>query len=147
MAFSKSMMRLTEYNHGNLASGALNIDTTYDGMSTTLRYGQPARVSFTCQGDNTWRNLLSGNEYRGRIEIQGSDATSTDYASWQFRMTSPAYGVSSYSLESYIDGGWNTGSFAIQLTTSGSSHVLQFRYSSYYSSSNNGSFIMNMSRM
>lgn len=147
MALSKSMVRLHEYNHGNLANGVLNIDTIYAGMSTTLRYGQPARVYFTCQGDNTFRSLLSGNDYRGRIEIQGSDATSSDYASWQFRMTSPAYGVSSYSQESYIDGGWNTGSFALQLITSGSSHVLQFRYSSYYSSSNNGSFIMNMSRM
>lgn len=143
-SISKSMVHLSAYNHGNLADGALNLDSVYAGTPTPLRHGSPTYVTFQCQGDNTWRNFIIGNDFKGTLQIYGGDAASVDFGLWTAQLTSPAYGVSTFSNIHYNDGGWNTGTFSMQLASSGNSHVIQFKYSSYYSSSNNGGFYLKL---
>jgi hypothetical protein len=139
---SKSGVDLIPYAIGNLASNYLNVTTAkaeFGGNS--MRNSDFAKVSWTCQGDNTWRTLFANfQDARGTLEIWGSDAASMDRARYSFAITTPAYGLSSWGNESYGDGGWNTGAFSLQLLTVGNGFNLNFQYGSYYSSTNVGTF-------
>lgn len=142
---SKSGVNLNSYAIGNLASGYLNVTTgkaEFGGNS--MRNSDFATVSWTCQGDNTWRTLFENfQDARGTLEIWGSDAASSDRARYSFSVTTPAYGVNSWGQEFYGDGGWNTGAFNLQLLAVGTGYNLNFQYSSYYASTNNGTFYAN----
>lgn len=139
---SKSGIDLDAYAIGNLASNYLGFtDNKSEFNSNSLRNSDFGKVNWSCQGDNTWRTLFADfQDTRGTLEIWGGDAASMDRARWSFAITTPGYGVSAWSQEQYIDGGWNTGVFNIQLITVGSSYNLNFQFSSYYSSTNVGTF-------
>ena len=139
---SKSGLDLDPYTIGNLASGYLDVvagKAEFNG--TSLRNSDFAKVNWLCQGDNTWRTLFANiQDSRGTLEIWGSDTASMDRARYSFALTTPQYGVSSWANDYYAEGGWNTGTFNIQLITVGNSYNLNFQYSSYYSTSAVGSF-------
>jgi hypothetical protein len=139
---SKSGVDLDVYPIGNLASGYLDFTggkNEFNGNS--LRNSDFGKVNWSCQGDNTWRTLFANvQDSRGILDIWGSDVSSMDRARYSFAITSPSYGVGDWGNEYYGNGGWNTGSFNIQVITVGNSYNLNFQYSSYYSSSNVGSF-------
>ena len=141
-SISKSGVDLDQLPIGNLASGYLNVTTAkaeFGGNS--MRNSDFAKVSWTCQGDNTWRTLFGNfQDARGTLEIWGSDTASADRARYSFAVTTPAYGVSDWGNEYYGNGGWNTGGFNLQLITVGTGYNLNFQFSSYYSSSNVGTF-------
>jgi hypothetical protein len=139
---SQSGVNLNPYAIGNLASSYLNATTAQAEFGGNSMKGSDfAKVSWTCQGDNTWRTLF-GNFYdvRGTLEIWGSDTASMDRARYSFAITTPAYGVSNWGNEYYENGGWNTGAFNLQIITVGTGYNLNFQFSSYYSSTNNGTF-------
>ena len=119
---------------GNLASGGSSIS-----FSNNIRGQNIARVNFGNVCDNTWRTVFTSfNDVRGWMDVVGGDAASKDRARYSFVLTSPAYGVSSWSNEVYIDGGWNTGGFEFQVIANGNNFDLQHRCTSYYSSGNTG---------
>jgi hypothetical protein len=139
---SKSGVDLDVYAIGNLASGYLTVtDSKNEFNGNSLRNSDFAKVNWSCQGDNTWRTLFSNtNDFRGVLEIWGSDASSMDRSRYSFATTSPAYGVGDWGQDSYINGGWNTGSYNITVISVGNSYNINFQFNSYYSSSNVGSF-------
>jgi hypothetical protein len=141
-SISKSGVDLNPLVIGNLASGYLNVTTAKDEFGgSSMRNSDFAKVSWTCQGDNTWRTLFENfQDARGTLEIWGSDSASMDRARYSFSVTTPNYGVTTWGNESYENGGWNTGAFNLQLITVGSGYNLNFQYSSYYSSTNVGTF-------
>lgn len=117
--------------------------TYYDNAASNkyVRDHDFVKLYWSTLGDNTWRTALSGfNNVEGVLDIFGGDAASMDRHRYSFAVTSPAYGVSDWDLEASYDGGWNTGSFEVQVQASGSSFNLNFRFSSYYNSSNRGHF-------
>jgi hypothetical protein len=139
---SKSGLDLNQLEIGNLASGYLNVTTgKAEFAGNSMRNSDFAKVSWTCQGDNTWRTLFENfQDIRGTLEIWGSDTASADRARYSFAVTTPAYGVSSWGNEFYGDGGWNTGAFSLQLITVGNGYNLNFQYGSHYSSTAVGAF-------
>ena len=143
-SLTKNAVNFDAIDIGNLASNSVNFaNSSLSGTGQYLKYDDISKFYFLCQGDNNNRTLISDfNDVRGVLEIQGSDTASQDYGRWSFRITTPAYGVGDWNQDQYSNGGWNTGSFGLQIITVGLGYSLQFRYSSYYSTSNVGSFMM-----
>ena len=113
---------------GNIASSATNISyRAYGGF-------QSYTAAVTC--NNTWYTLFPNFNYStGYIIVTAGDAGSKNVQEYAFMTTAPAYGVSNFS-QLHSMGAWNTGSFELQLSSSGSNYTLQARATSYYSSSN-----------
>lgn len=126
-------VRINAHSIGNIASNS----GAYDG-------GAPAAgihtYVFTTQGNNTWRTVLSNfTDSAFEMVIALGDAASRDIHSYSGVMTSPAYGVSSFHQNFAHDGGWNTGSFSVQIVNGAagnSQHDLQVKFQSYYNSNN-----------
>lgn len=119
---------------GNITSSATNL--------SYKRYGgvQSYTASVTC--NNTWYTLIPNfNDTSGYIIVTAGDASSKNVQEYMFMTTSPAYGVSSF-VQLHNHGAWNTGSFELQVSSSGSNLILQARATSYYSSSNISSIYM-----
>jgi len=142
-SLTKNAVNFDAIDIGNIASNSISFaDSTVSGTGQYPKYDDITKYYFLCQGDNNYRTLFTDfNDIRAVIEIQGSDASSQDYGRWSFRITTPAYGVGDWTQDQYSNGGWNTGSFGLQIATVGSGFSLQFRYSSYYSTNNIGSFM------
>lgn len=135
-------LNLDAYGIGNLYNGdSLHWTSYLDYLGHDPRGCDSVKFFFQTRGDNNNRTLFTGfNDTHGVMEIMGSDSASKDYGRWSFRVTTPAYGVTDWTQDQYGNGGWNTGSFGLQLITNGNNFDLQFRYSSYYNSVNTGSF-------
>ena len=112
----------------------------YGTSDSVVHSGHLTRFKWVTQANDTWRTICSFNDFWGRIFVTASDTASGDIAEWTARITSPAYGVSSFTRIYYHDGGWNTGSFDLQYTNIGGTYYLQGKASSYYSSGNNFNF-------
>lgn len=118
---------------GNISSGALS---SFNGS-------QYNRYHFTSPCDNTFRTLVSSiNQRHIVIKISGSDAGTFNYGEYYFTMSFPGYGVSNSGTIYHTTGGWNTGDFTLQYTNTANDYYLQFKCSSYYNSSNNASYYM-----
>lgn len=143
-ALTKNAVNFDAINIGNLASNSISFaDSAVSGTGQYPKYDDVLKFYFLCQGDNTYRTVFTDfNDIRAVFEIMGSDAASQNYGRYSFRLTTPAYGVSDWSVDQYSSGGWNAGSFGVQVITVGTGFSLQFRYSSYYSTNNTGSFMM-----
>jgi len=96
------------------------------------------KFQFEIPSDNNWYDVLTNfRESTGYFWATVSDASSRRKKVYEFNRTSPAYGVSTFSLVHDHGGGWNTGDFNFQVVNDGSSSFrLQCQRSSYYSSSN-----------
>ena len=125
----------------NLGSIATYTDTTYRHRDTF------ANLFFTTPADNVWRNVCAMNDSYGTFTVTGSDTSSGDVAQYAYRITTVSYGVSMFSQVFYKEGGWNTGTFEFRVANVGGTQTLQMRYSSYYSSSNTGSFYINFNSL
>jgi hypothetical protein len=125
----------------NLGSIATYTDTTYRHRDTF------ANLFFTTPADNVWRNVCAMNDSYGTFTVTGSDASTGDVAQYAYRITTVSYGVSMFSQVFYKEGGWNTGTFEFRVANVGGTQTLQMRYSSYYSSSNTGSFYINFNSL
>jgi len=113
---------------GNIASSATNISyRAYGGF-------QSYTAAVTC--NNTWYTLFPNFNYStGYIIVTAGDAGSKNVQEYAFMTTAPNYGVANFS-QLHSMGAWNTGSFELQLSSSGNNYTLQARATSYYSSSN-----------
>ena len=113
---------------GNIASSATNISyRAYGGF-------QSYTAAVTC--NNTWYTLFPNFNYStGYIIVTAGDATSKNVQEYVFMTTAPAYGIG-FVTQLHSHGSWNTGSFELQLSSSGGNYTLQARATSYYSSSN-----------
>jgi hypothetical protein len=96
------------------------------------------KFQFEIPSDNNWYDVLTNfRESTGYFWATVSDTSSRRKKVYEFNRTSPAYGVSTFSLVHDHGGGWNTGDFNFQVVSDGSSSFrLQCQRSSYYSSSN-----------
>lgn len=138
---AKSAVELDAFSIGNLASSNLAWITHREELNSDPRGCDLAKFFWQCQGDGVWRTLFTPfNDTRGYLEIWGGDAASMDRQRYSFAITTPAYGVSDWDLEEGHDGGWNTGGFGVRLIANGNNFQLEFQFSSYYSTSNTGSF-------
>ena len=84
------------------------------------------------------------------LYIQLGDAASRDHALYSANVTSPAYGVSTFTQVYYNNGGWNTGNFTLQMiATPGNNtqYTIQAKFASYYSSSNNATGYVQIRRV
>jgi hypothetical protein len=102
---------------------------------------------FRITADGAWRKVLgSFNDMFGSFTATISDTASGDVALYTYRVTSPAYGVSSFSQTTYTEGGWNTGTFAFRILAVDNVYQLECQYQSYYSSANTGLCYMTINR-
>jgi hypothetical protein len=131
------------------------LDITYNDIgtagSTTENYANShstKKYFFRITADGAWRKVLgSFNDTFGSFTATVSDTASGDVALYTYRITSPIYGVSSFSQTTYTEGGWNTGTFAFRIVAVGnSSYQLECQYQSYYSSANTGLCYMTINR-
>jgi hypothetical protein len=117
---------------GNLASTSLS----------SLSSAQIQRWYFDSQCNNTWRTLVASiNQKHFFLRIWGSDAGTYNYGEYYFTMSFPGYGVSNNANYHYTSGGWNTGAFELTYTNNANDYYLQFRNTSYYSSSNVATYL------
>ena len=99
------------------------------------RYGgvQSYVASITC--NNTWYTLIPNfNDTSGYMFVTAGDSSSKNVQEYVFMTTSTAYGIA-FITQLHNHGSWNTGTFELQLGTSGGNYTLQARATSYYSSS------------
>ena len=138
---AKSAVEFDAYPIGNLTTNSLAWTSFREELNSDPRGCDMAKFNWQTTADNVWRTLFTGfNDSRGYLDIWGSDTASMDRKRFSFAITTPGYGVSDWDQEMYFDGGWNTGAFEVQVLTVGTNFDLRFRYSSFYSSTNTGTF-------
>ena len=84
----------------------------------------------------------------GVTRVVGLNATAGTL--YSVNATSPAYGVSTFTQVYYNNGGWNTGSFTLQMIgTPGDNteYTIQAKFTSYYNSSNNATGFVQIRRL
>ena len=129
---AKKVFILNAHNIGDIASNTADYGgTPAAGIQTYV---------FTTQSNDTWRTVLSNFDSSVfEMVITIGDAASKDLHSYTGALTSPAYGVSTFHQNWSHDGGWNTGSFSVQIVTGAAGthqHDLQVKFLSYYNSNN-----------
>jgi hypothetical protein len=131
-----------------LSNGGFNLSYTEIGniSSAPLSSFNGAgynRYHFTCPTDNTIRTLVSSiNQRHLIIKIAGTDAGTFNYGEYYFTMSFPGYGVASSGTIYHQTGGWNTGDFTLSFTNTSNDYYLQFKCSSYYSTTATASYYM-----
>jgi len=132
--FDEGLMFMDSYSLGNLASysGDLQGGVFVPGLHAWR---------FDITADNTWRKVLGNvRNIAFFMFTTVGDAASKNTAIYTGAVTSPAYGVSSFSQLHSTSGGFNAGTFNYRIVADGStSYDMEVQFSSYYSSSNTAS--------
>ena len=136
-------IKMHRYNIGHIAN--------YTGNLHLVTHAGIDHYEFTIQGNNTYQDLFNNIYSMGfELYIQLGDAASRDHALYSVNATSPAYGVSTFTQVYYNNGGWNTGSFTLQMIgTPGDNteYTIQAKFTSYYSSSNTATGYVQIRRL
>ena len=126
-------IKMYRYNIGHISN--------YTGNLHQITHAGIDHYEFQIQGNNTYQDLFNNVYGMGfELYIQLGDAASRDHALYSVNATSPAYGVSTFTQVYYNNGGWNTGSFTLQMIATpgdNTEYTIQAKFTSYYNSSNN----------
>ena len=121
---------------------ASNGDGRYTGgLTTNPRYIRYLAFSGSILANNTYYPIAYNlNEAKFTIEIFCGDASSRDYKKYGGYYTSPAYGVYGLTQLLQVNGGWNSGTPDLRVSSPNGNLSIDLRFSSYYSSSNVASY-------
>ena len=98
-------------------------------------------IHTTIPANNTWTQVAIGRYMGGMVIVRVGDVVSKRTIFANFDWTQPAYGVSHFN-EIANNGGWNSGSGGLQITSASGSnadYAFQVRHNSYYNTSNTSS--------
>ena len=121
---------------------ASNGDGRYTGgLAGNPRYQRWFAFSGQILANNTYYPIAYNlNEAKFTIEIFCGDASSRDYKKYGGYYTSPAYGVYGLDQLLQVNGGWNSGTPDLRVSSPNGNLSIDLRFSSYYSSSNVASY-------
>ena len=128
-------------DQGNYFDGANGDGRYLGGLSGNPRYNRWWAFSGSILANNTYYPIAYNmNESKFTLEIFCGDASSRDYKKYVGYYTSPAYGVYGLTQVQHMNGGWNSGTPEMRVSSPNGNLSIDLKFQSYYSTSNVASY-------
>ena len=124
-------------DQGNYYDGSNGDGRYLGGLTENPRYIRWFAFGGSILANNTYYPIAYNmNESKFTIEIFCGDASSRDYKKYVGYYTSPAYGVYGLTQVQHMNGGWNSGTPEMRVSSPNGALSIDLKFASYYSTSN-----------